>query len=165
MPSAELSSVSLFHGCTAKELRRIAHLATSVDVRAGRVLCVEGTIGAEFFVIVRGTAHVVHAGRRIACLGPGEAFGEVALLSRYGVPRRTATVVTAGPMTVLVFSRAEFNALIDEVPVVARRLLERLSNIAVFFAGEYGQESERSERASSGGEYGEATNGLVVFAR
>ena len=62
---------------------------------------------------------------------PGQTFGELALLGRNAVPCRTATVGAAEPMTVLVFTRAEFNSLIDTVPSVARRLLERVGNLAL----------------------------------
>ena len=117
--TAELCSVALFRDCSTRELRRIARLATGVDIPAGRVLCVQGAVGAEFFVILRGSAWVERCGNRIAYLGPGEAFGEIALLSRAGGSQRTATVVAADPMTVLVFSRAEFNTLIRSVPTVA----------------------------------------------
>ena len=133
---AELRSVALFRECQTRELRQIARLATNIEVPAGRVLCVEGAIGAEFFVIVRGSAWVERGGKRIAYLGPGQAFGEVALLSRNGQCRRTASVVAADPMTVLVFSRAEFNTLIREVPAVARRLLESVSTVALSIAAE-----------------------------
>jgi CRP/FNR family transcriptional regulator, cyclic AMP receptor protein len=132
----ELRSVALFQECGTRELRQIARLGTSVEVPAGRVLCVEGAIGAEFFVIVRGSAWVDRCGQRIAYLGPGQAFGEIALLSRNGRCRRTATVVAADPMTVLVFSRAEFNTLIRDVPAVARRLLESVSTVALSIAAE-----------------------------
>jgi CRP/FNR family cyclic AMP-dependent transcriptional regulator len=136
MLTDELGSLALFEECTRKELRRIARLATSVEVPSGRVLCVEGAVGSEFFVIVRGCAHVDRASRTIATLVPGQTFGELALLCRTSVPYRTATVRAAEPMTVLVFTRAEFNSLIDTVPSVARRLLERVGTLALGFAAE-----------------------------
>jgi CRP-like cAMP-binding protein len=164
MMTPELRSLSLFRGCTSGELRKIARLSTEIDVPIRRVLCVEGAIGAEFFVIMRGTAHVKRRGRQIACLGPGQAFGEVALLSRDALSCRTASVVAAEPMTVLVFSRAEFNSLIDGVPVVARRLLESVSKVALGFAAENAPARGKSARTVSGGEYGEVSPDLVVFA-
>ena len=143
--TAELCSVALFRDCSTRELRRIARLATGVDIPAGRVLCVQGAVGAEFFVILRGSAWVERCGNRIAYLGPGEAFGEIALLSRAGGSQRTATVVAADPMTVLVFSRAEFNTLIRSVPTVARRLQERVSTVALSIAGERMRQASGSE--------------------
>jgi CRP-like cAMP-binding protein len=165
MATSDLRSLSLFRGCTSGELRRVMRLATTIDVPPRRVLCVEGAIGAEFFVIMRGTAHVKRGGRTIATLGRGHAFGEVALLSRDAMACRTATVVAAAPMTVLVFSRAEFNSLIDGVPVVARRLLESVSNVALCFAAENALPRGKNARTASGGEYGEVSPGLVVFAQ
>ena len=107
--TADLRAVDLFRECSTRELRQIARLSTGIEVPAARALCVEGALGAEFFVIARGSAWVERRGRRIAFLKPGQAFGEIALLSRSGRCQRTATVVAAEPMHVLVFSRAEFN--------------------------------------------------------
>jgi CRP/FNR family transcriptional regulator, cyclic AMP receptor protein len=146
--TSELRTVALFAECSPSELRRIARLATGIDVPAGRVLCVQGAVGAEFFVIVRGSAWVERCGERIAYLLPGQAFGEIALLSRSGRCERTATVVAADPMTVLVFSRAEFNTLIRDVPVVARQLLERVSTIALSIAAERIRQTGASERGA-----------------
>lgn len=164
MVLADLRSVALFHGCRTSELRLIARLATTIDVPAGKQLCVEGDVGAEFFVIVHGRAHVERAGRTVACLEPGQGFGEVALLARKGVPCRTASVIADEPMRVLVFNRSEFNSLITNVPDVARRLLESVSDVALCIAAERALRGERSERRASGGEYGEVGSDLVVFA-
>ena len=151
MQTADLRSVAFFRNCSAKELRQVGRLATAVAVSEGRVLCVEGAIGAEFFVIVRGSAHVERAGRRIATLLPGQTFGELALLCRTSVPCRTATVRAAEPMTVLVFTRAEFNSLIDTVPSIARRLLERVGTLALDFATENDLAREHGADRSTGG--------------
>jgi CRP-like cAMP-binding protein len=151
MLTADLRSIAFFRGCSAKELRQVSRLATPVDVTAGRVLCAEGAIGAEFFVILRGCAYVERAGRRIATLVPGQTFGEVALSGRSAVPCRTATVVAAEQMTLLVFTRAEFNSLIDTVPLVARRLLERVGTLALSFAAESDAAPENGAGASTRG--------------
>ena len=136
MLTADLCSIAFFRGCSAKELRQVGRLATTVDVPIGRVLCAGGRDRGGVLRDRTGTAHVERAGRRIAALEPGQTFGEVALFGRNAVPCRTATVVAAEPMTVLVFTRAEFNSLIDTVPSVARRLLERVGNLALSFAAE-----------------------------
>jgi CRP-like cAMP-binding protein len=159
-----LGSLALFRGCSGRQLRRIGRLGTMVEVGPGRVLCDEGAIGAEFFVIVRGYAVVQRRGYRIARLRVGQAFGEVALLSRDRVPRRTASVIAAEPMTLLVFNRPEFNTLIREVPVVARRLLESVSNVALFFA-EGAPNARPHLRLESGGGDGEGGTGLAVSAQ
>src|SRR5450631_2847250 len=86
-----LAGVSLFAACTAQELAAIVSVTTLIDVPAGRVLCRQGERGDQGFVIVDGTAVVTVDGDPVAMLGPGECFGEMALLD--GGPR-IATVTT-----------------------------------------------------------------------
>ena len=126
-----LESVALFRGCSPRELRSIEQLTTGIAVSADRALCTQGEIGGEFFVIVEGTATVVRDGRAIASLGPGQSFGELTLLSVNGALRRSATIVANEPMQLLVFTRGEFISLLQQVPVVARRLLTSVSEMAL----------------------------------
>jgi CRP-like cAMP-binding protein len=88
------------------------------------VLVEEGTIGREFFLIVTGTAKVVRDGRKVATLGPGSHFGELALLDRRP---RTASVVSEDAMDVLVLDQRHFNGLLESVPSIARKLLAALA--------------------------------------
>jgi CRP-like cAMP-binding protein len=71
-------------------------------------------------VIIEGTATVSRHGRKVATLGPGDAFGELALLDK---APRNATVTAATPMELVVLGQREFGGLIDEVPGFARKLL------------------------------------------
>lgn len=89
-------------------------------VAAGRVLVSEGSSGSEFFVILEGTAKVSRRGRKVATLGPGAAFGELALLDK---APRNATVTAETDMELVVLGQREFGGVIDEVPGVARKLL------------------------------------------
>jgi voltage-gated potassium channel len=116
-----LGEVALFRGCTKKELSAIASSTVTVDQPAGAVLCRQGSIGTQAFVVVDGKAVVSIDGIDVAEVGPGSFFGEMALLD--GGPR-VATVTAATPMTLLVLSRPEFNRVILDVPKVARRMLE-----------------------------------------
>jgi len=116
-----LGQVELFRGCTKRELSAIASATTAVDQPAGAVLCRQGSIGTQAFVIVDGKAVVSIDGIDVAEVGPGSFFGEMALLD--GGPR-VATVAAATPMQLLVLSRPEFNRVILDVPKVARRMLE-----------------------------------------
>ena len=86
----------------------------------GKVLVTEGETGHEFFVILDGTAKVTRQGRTIATLGPGDAFGELALLEK---APRNATVVAETDMELVVLGQREFAGIIDEVPGFARKLL------------------------------------------
>lgn len=77
-----LAQVSLFRALSKKDLDLVARRAEDVAVDAGKVLISEGTTGHEFFVVLAGTAKVTRRGRRVATLGPGDAFGELALLDQ-----------------------------------------------------------------------------------
>ena len=95
-----------------------------MTVPPGKVLCEEGTIGREFFLIVEGTASVRRHGRRIATLGPGQYFGELALLDRRP---RSATVVSETEMHLLVLEQRQFNAILDAVPALGRKMLAAMA--------------------------------------
>jgi CRP-like cAMP-binding protein len=115
-----LAQVPLFSALSRKELALVARRAEDVKVEPGRVLVSEGSTGSEFFVIIDGTANVTRRGRKVATLGPGGAFGELALLDK---APRNATVTAQTPMEVVVLGQREFGGLIDEVPGFARKLL------------------------------------------
>jgi CRP/FNR family cyclic AMP-dependent transcriptional regulator len=122
-----LQQVPLFAACSKKELRQISRLMTTIDVPAGQTLAAEGKLGAEFVVIDEGTATVTKKGRKVAELGPGRWFGEVALLDDRHL--RTATVTAATPMVVHVIDGPSFSKLIDEHPRIARKILQGLAHL------------------------------------
>ena len=119
-----LRRVQLFSSCSTRELQRIARMVDEIDVDAGRVLTTEGMIAHEAFIIVSGAASVSIQGTDVATLGPGQQFGELALLD--GGPR-TATVVATSPMTLLVMTHQAFMSLLDDVPGLARRVLASMA--------------------------------------
>ena len=116
----DLSSIWLFSTVSAKDLRLIRRALEEVDVPAGKVLTEEGTVGREFFFIVEGKAIVRRNNRKVATLGPGQYFGEMALLDKRP---RSATVVSETEMSLLVLGQRQFNAVLDAVPGLARKLL------------------------------------------
>ena len=119
-----LRGVSLFWNCSAAELREIATLGTQVNIPAGHTLTKQGEPGSEFFLVVEGRASCFIDGKKVATFGPGEYFGELALLSR--VPR-SATIVADTDMEVLVLSVREFATLLNDNPRVSKKMLERLA--------------------------------------
>ena len=119
-----LASVPLFSACSKKDLQIVAKRAEDVRVDAGKVLVSEGAAGAEFFVIIEGTAKVSRHGQDIATLGPGQFFGDLALLDH---APRNATVTAATPLELVVLGQREFSGLIDEVPGFAHKLLAGLA--------------------------------------
>jgi CRP-like cAMP-binding protein len=115
-----LRSVPLFASCTRKELDLIAKSGDEITMTAGTMLVDQGQTGHEAFVVVDGKVAVKRNGRKVATLGPGDVFGELALLDN---APRNATVVADTDMQVLVLTRPEFNGLLDEVPGLARKVL------------------------------------------
>lgn len=123
-----LEGVSLFASCAPSELRRISQLVDEVEIPEGRVLIEEGDLGREAFVIVEGEAEARIGDRSVAELGPGDCFGEMSLLAGN---RRTATVTARTPMQLLVLDSRSFDALIDEIPGVAKKVLRQLARRVV----------------------------------
>jgi len=121
---AALRSSPLFEGLSRKQLAEIARLSDDLEVPAGTVMCEEGSRGREFFVIIAGEAAVTRGGRRVATIGAGEFFGEIALLERV---RRTATVTALTPLSFFVVSAEAFGSLLEADPTIERRLLHALA--------------------------------------
>ena len=119
-----LASVPLFSACSKKELRAVAKASDEITLPAGKTLCEQGAIGREAFVIVSGTAEVRRNKRKVATLGPGACVGELALLDH---KPRTASVIAATDLTVLVIGTREFSGIVDEIPSIAHKLMRSLA--------------------------------------
>ena len=104
-PEVSLRSLALFSRCSDRELRRVARIATEVDVEAGRLLTFVGRPNDQFFVIVSGIASVWRGGVRLGVLQRGSFFGEGSLLSR---DVYSATVLADTRMRLMAMSRREF---------------------------------------------------------
>jgi voltage-gated potassium channel len=130
MPAAtvdDLAGIPLFEALEPEERTTIAPWFELQDVSAGVKLTGEGASGYEFFVLRDGTATVTINGIEVRTLGPGDFFGELAIL---GDGRRTATVTTASPARVLVLFGTEFRRLQQEYPETAERIESALREIA-----------------------------------
>ncbi len=119
-----LSQVPMFRSLSKKDLALVARLAEDYTVDAGQVLVHEGKRESQFYWIVDGQAKVTRGRRTVATLGPGEYFGELALLDP---GPRNATVTAVTDMEVLELSSREFGGLLEEVPGIARKLLVGLA--------------------------------------
>ncbi len=128
-----LKRVPLFATCSKKQLTGIASIADEFDQRAGATLAKQGDRGREFMVLIDGTADVVRGGKKLASLGAGAFFGEMALLTDQP---RMAAVVTTSPVRALVITDRAFARLMREDPgmqkkilsVVAARVAENAAN-------------------------------------
>jgi CRP-like cAMP-binding protein len=116
---SDLASAPLFAALSEPELAQAAEWFDVRAVAAGVRLVGEGTTGLSFFVILDGSATVTSGGGAVATLGPGDFFGEMALL---GGGRRTATVTTGAPTRVLVLFGEDFRRLQAAHPAIAERI-------------------------------------------
>ena len=123
MLEAQLKEVPFFSTLSKRELTTVAQQIDEIDVAPGRVLAREGDLGHEFFVIVDGTAEVTRGEARLAELGPGDFFGEMALVDE---ERRTATVTATTPMRMLVMTRQAFRAIDRSMPAVHATIVKAI---------------------------------------
>lgn len=115
MNTERLREVPLFAGLSRKDVDELGRMADEVDARAGEVLARQGDLGHEFFVIETGRATVEQDGRQVNEMGPGDFFGEIALLEE---ERRTATVTATEDMRLIVMTGPAFRGLRRSLPEV-----------------------------------------------
>ena len=119
MQEQRVLSIPLFAGLSKKERRTIAQHTDELDLEEGKYLVREGEFPYEFFIIEEGSAEVTHDGEHLAHLGPGDFFGEVALM---GGVRRNACVVATSPIKVVVMTSQHFRQMKRELPAVCERI-------------------------------------------
>ena len=119
-----LKTVPLFSSCTHGERREIAQLGTPIFAEEGAFLTENGKPGREFFLVLEGEASCRVRNREVNRFFPGSYFGELALLHG-GI--RTADVVAATPMELLVFDAREFRTLLMTTPSIGIKILANLA--------------------------------------
>jgi CRP-like cAMP-binding protein len=119
-----LKRAPLFEGLSKKELAELARVTDDLKVEPGTVLCREGKIGREFFVIVDGDADVTKAGKRIATRSGGDFVGEIALLT---TTTRTATVTATTPLRCFILTQGDFRRVLEENPGVQLKVMQALA--------------------------------------
>jgi CRP/FNR family cyclic AMP-dependent transcriptional regulator len=120
-----LARVPLFSACNKTELKSLARRTNDMKVDAGQVLIRERHGAYEFFIVVEGQAEVSRNGQSVAILGPGDFFGELALLDP-GLRDATVTALTA--MEIIVLPQWDFEAALDEAPQMTRKLLAGMAH-------------------------------------
>lgn len=115
-----LGKIDIFSHCTPSELELLASASTALTLEAGTVLCRQGSLGHEFFVISEGEVSVEVDGRQVAVLGPGSFFGEHSLLAH---SPRNATVSAFTEISVFVFGVGEFSTMLHDAPHAAADML------------------------------------------
>lgn len=116
-----LRKVPIFSKLPARELEYVARSVKERVYEAGTVIVKEGDPGLGFFLITEGRVEVSHQDHRIRDMGPGEFFGEMALMEE---APRSATVTARERTRCLQLVRWDFRALLKENPDLAVRMLE-----------------------------------------
>jgi CRP-like cAMP-binding protein len=119
-----IKKVPLFSRLSKKGLEEVAHIADELDLPNGKQMAEEGDRGREFFVLLEGEAEVKKGDRTINTMGPGDFFGEIALVTK--MPR-TASVTATTDVRVLVITERDFGALLKHSPEVGRCVAEALA--------------------------------------
>ena len=117
----QLASVPLFQSLTGDELSELAGWFEVQHASPGLHLIPEGAAGYSFFILLDGSAEVTAGESTLASLGPGDFFGEMAIL---GDGRRMGTVTATSPVTLLAMFGTEFRRLQQTRPEIAARIEE-----------------------------------------
>ena len=120
-----LSSVPLFSGLEKSDLARLAKVVVARSYRKGEAIVKEGEQAVAFYVISKGKVEIQKGGKTLNTLGPGEPFGEMALLDGY--PRATTNVAAEDGTECLVMTRWDFTAELNTNPSIALKMLPMLS--------------------------------------
>jgi hypothetical protein len=123
-PVAALQRVQLFADMDRRQAEQIARLLKERPFRKGETVILEGSGGAAFFLIESGEATVSRKGVVLGTMGPGDHFGEIALID--GGPR-TATVTAATDMVCYGLTFWEFRPLVERNGTIAWKILQALA--------------------------------------
>jgi len=120
-----LARVPLLAGVHKKTLKRLAEELKGRTFRAGSHATVEGETGIGFFIVLDGTATVTIDGKTVNKLGPGDWFGELALLRTGGV--RTATVTADTDLECVGLTAWQFRPFLEKHPEVAWQVMDTMA--------------------------------------
>jgi CRP/FNR family transcriptional regulator, cyclic AMP receptor protein len=123
-PIELLERVPLFSGLGRRELERVSNSMKERRFRKGDMVTTEGRGGVGFFVIDDGEAEVTVHGEERAKLGPGDYFGEIALITESD---RTATITAETDMRCYGMTMWEFRPLVESNATIAWNMLQSLA--------------------------------------
>jgi CRP/FNR family transcriptional regulator, cyclic AMP receptor protein len=122
MDVGRLRQIPIFADMSDADLRKIATFATEDSAETGTTLIREGDYSTEMIAIEEGTAEVMHNGKRLATLGPGDVFGEMGVLEK---ELRNASVVATSPMRLMKLTTWEIKRLTPDTVARLRELIEQ----------------------------------------
>jgi CRP/FNR family cyclic AMP-dependent transcriptional regulator len=120
------SSVPLFASLTPEQRKAMATLTELRSEPMGAQLLGEGAPGYSLFILLDGTATVTSGGTELGTLGPGDFFGEIALLG--GEDRRSATVTAASAVTLAVMFGSDFRVFQRDFPEAAGLMKQEMDD-------------------------------------
>jgi CRP/FNR family cyclic AMP-dependent transcriptional regulator len=123
-PVELVRGVPLFADLDRRELQGLANTMKERTFRSGQTIASEGQTGIGFFVIAEGTANVTQGGEARATLGPGDYFGEIALIDD-GL--RTASVTADSELKAYGLTSWEFRPLVESNASIAWKLLQTMA--------------------------------------
>jgi len=115
-----LAGIPLFEGLSKAQVRSVLEATVEVTFEAGQPIAEEGMLAVDFYLILDGEAEVVAGDERLASLGPGDHFGELAVID--GQPR-SATVRATTHLRALRLVADDFQRLLQTTPELAYRIL------------------------------------------
>jgi CRP-like cAMP-binding protein len=119
-----LGQVPLFHGTSDEVLDRLADVSGEITFDAGQPIVLQGQVGNGLYVVVAGLARVVKGQQELARVGPGDFFGELAIIDQ---EPRTASVYAVEPTTCLTLASWDLLAMLERDPRLALNLLRELA--------------------------------------
>jgi CRP-like cAMP-binding protein len=120
-----LEKVPMFSNLTDRQLRGLARDAKERAYAEGSVIVKQGDVGAGFYLVLDGRVDVRRKGRRLATLGAGQFFGEMALFDEQP---RSADVVAVAPTRCLILTKWAFWAFATGQPAVLRGILQEMAH-------------------------------------
>ena len=123
LDAERILSQPLFSSLSRREAEEFAAFCEARHVERGGVVFSQGGLAVAFFVIESGEAEAVLDGRPLRTMGPGDWFGEIAIVEQ---SHRTATVLATSTLTVIVMTAFEFRRLEAEHPEIAATITEKM---------------------------------------
>jgi CRP-like cAMP-binding protein len=119
-----LARLPLFAGCPRREVERVARYVREERIAEGERIVTEGERGDCFYAVVEGTVDVERDGEHLRSFGPGDFFGETALVAH---APRNASITATSPVRVLVLPARDFRAVVGRFPAVYDAVLQAVA--------------------------------------
>ena len=123
MDVSQLKSIPLFQDVPDDALKKVATFAELESHPEGAAVVKEGGYANDFYAIEEGTAKVERAGEELATFGPGDVFGEQALLEG---EQRSASVIATSPLRVIKIAHWELDKMKRDMPDAYDQLRHRV---------------------------------------